>query len=266
MTDPDRLNPTHLRTLLARTHQLETAATEHLKNFCSHTSGYVAWSGGKDSTAAVTLARKTHPNIPVVFFNSGLEFPETVNYIYQTAEQLSYNFHEILAKPTALEFLIGTGLWEHQHRDTTTRSTNPLTTSLHRILITEPSLTAHNMFGEGEILGLRAQESAGRRIHLAKHKGEYGKKLDGRTVQVCCPLWNWDDGNVNSFLHRENLPANPVYKKLSQLGVPVEQQRAGLILDGNGLEFGRAVWLKQGWPELWENLTECLPALSQWSQ
>ncbi len=37
---------------------------------------YVSFSGGKDSTVLVDLARRAFPDIPVVFVDTGLEYPE----------------------------------------------------------------------------------------------------------------------------------------------------------------------------------------------
>ncbi len=39
--------------------------------------GYVAFSGGKDSLVTLHLALQADPDVPVAFFDSGLEFPET---------------------------------------------------------------------------------------------------------------------------------------------------------------------------------------------
>ena len=37
---------------------------------------YVSFSGGKDSTVLLDLVRKVVPDVPVVFSNTGLEYPE----------------------------------------------------------------------------------------------------------------------------------------------------------------------------------------------
>ncbi|KAB0577249.1 phosphoadenosine phosphosulfate reductase family protein [Fusobacterium naviforme] len=37
---------------------------------------YVSYSGGKDSTVLLELARMAYPQIPAVFVNTGLEYPE----------------------------------------------------------------------------------------------------------------------------------------------------------------------------------------------
>ena len=41
---------------------------------------YIAFSGGKDSTVLLDLVRKLYPNVPAVFSNTGLEFPEIVEF------------------------------------------------------------------------------------------------------------------------------------------------------------------------------------------
>lgn len=42
---------------------------------------YVAFSGGKDSTVLLHLVRSLYPDVPAVFVNTGLEFPEIVRFV-----------------------------------------------------------------------------------------------------------------------------------------------------------------------------------------
>lgn len=42
---------------------------------------YISFSGGKDSTVLVDIARKLYPDIPVVFVNTGVEYPEVVKHV-----------------------------------------------------------------------------------------------------------------------------------------------------------------------------------------
>lgn len=63
---------------------------------------YISFSGGKDSTVLVDLARKIYPEIRVVFCNTGLEYPEIVSFVkeFENVEIVrpDKNFKEILTK------------------------------------------------------------------------------------------------------------------------------------------------------------------------
>lgn len=45
---------------------------------------YVGFSGGKDSTVLLHLVRSLFPEVPAVFCNTGLEFPEIVDFVKST--------------------------------------------------------------------------------------------------------------------------------------------------------------------------------------
>lgn len=47
---------------------------------------YVSFSGGKDSTVLLTLAREVYSDIPAVFCNTGLEYPEIVKFAGQQSD------------------------------------------------------------------------------------------------------------------------------------------------------------------------------------
>lgn len=49
-----------------------------------HGRVYVAFSGGKDSGALLHLVRRQYSSVPAVFFNTGLEFPEVVDFVRST--------------------------------------------------------------------------------------------------------------------------------------------------------------------------------------
>jgi 3'-phosphoadenosine 5'-phosphosulfate sulfotransferase (PAPS reductase)/FAD synthetase len=42
---------------------------------------YISFSGGKDSTVLLTLAREMYPSIPAVFVDTGLEYPEIRDFV-----------------------------------------------------------------------------------------------------------------------------------------------------------------------------------------
>lgn len=44
---------------------------------------YVAFSGGKDSTVLLDIVRRIYPDVPAVFCDTGLEFPEIREFVKQ---------------------------------------------------------------------------------------------------------------------------------------------------------------------------------------
>lgn len=49
-----------------------------IRQFYEHYDGmvYISFSGGKDSTVLLDIARRLYPDIPAVFVNTGMEYPE----------------------------------------------------------------------------------------------------------------------------------------------------------------------------------------------
>ena len=63
---------------------------------------YVSFSGGKDSTVLLHLVRQEFPSIPAVFVNTGLEFPELVDFVKKqenvTILRPEMSFYEVIKK------------------------------------------------------------------------------------------------------------------------------------------------------------------------
>jgi len=63
---------------------------------------YVAFSGGKDSTVLLDLVRRDYPNVPGVFCDTGLEFPEIRDFV-KTFDNVTWvrpkmSFKEVIEK------------------------------------------------------------------------------------------------------------------------------------------------------------------------
>lgn len=251
--------------------QLLDRIAEHLDEH----DGYVSWSGGKDSTVVVDLARQVDPHVPVVFFDSGLQFPETIQYLEETAAAWQLDYHVITADPGLLTVLIAGGGFDHHAVDRRLRG------QLADIMISGPAAEAHRRHGRGCLWGVRAEESHGRRMlyrrslaaegHVRQHSsredvraqaGGVVRRADGTTTYG--PIWDWQRGHVFEYLAGRGIEPNPLYRKLADLGVPEAQIRVDSIIDASKLSNGHIAWLQKGWPDLFDRLTQALPRLREW--
>jgi 3'-phosphoadenosine 5'-phosphosulfate sulfotransferase (PAPS reductase)/FAD synthetase len=63
-----------------------------------HKQPVVCWSGGKDSTVVLSLVKKHYPDIPVIYVDSRVEFPEGRRFVKHVAKIWKLNL--IVAKPS----------------------------------------------------------------------------------------------------------------------------------------------------------------------
>lgn len=274
MRSPDGLDVTALRAL-RRPRKSIASLEQRIEAHLDAHEGYVAFSGGKDSLVVLDMARRVDPEVPVVFFDSGFEYPETYEYLLRLRELWSLNLMVVPARVSTWEVLAKSGQWTHD-QDTPSESWN-----LHEVLIADPSRRAHDMFGPGELWGVRAEESKGRRMAYAvalnrrtcsccsthselrrRHGGQINRK-DG-TVAFG-PVWDWTDTEIWGHIGRHQLPANPVYDRLREIGAPETFWRVSHLVDGARLEDGRLVWLQRGWPALFNEVAAMLPRVREFS-
>ena len=71
-------------------------------NTIGYGNAYISFSGGKDSTVLLDIARKIYPEIPAVFSNTGLEYPEIRRFAkaHDNVEvvQPKMAFNEVISK------------------------------------------------------------------------------------------------------------------------------------------------------------------------
>lgn len=75
---------------------------ERIRDWYEHFEGkvYVAFSAGKDSSVLLHLVRSMYPEVPAVFFDTGLEWPEVKEIVKQTENVIilkpQMNFREVI--------------------------------------------------------------------------------------------------------------------------------------------------------------------------
>lgn len=77
---------------------------QRIKEWYEHWDGqvYVSFSGGKDSTVLLNLVRELYPDVPAVFSDTGLEFPEIREFVKSIDNVVwlkpSMSFREVIEK------------------------------------------------------------------------------------------------------------------------------------------------------------------------
>jgi phosphoadenosine phosphosulfate reductase len=197
---------------------------------------YVAFSGGKDSTVTLALAREQRPDIPVIWHDDELEHAETVAFVRDLRAR--WRLHLIVTQGCGPH-----GGWFHPWREEPFWRP-PLPEMLW--IGEKGDRWAWRAGYDGCLLGLRAAEATRRRRYL-RARGPLHRTARG---WLCHPLAGWSADDVWAAIVGLGLPYNPVYDRLAALGVPRDLQRVGpLPLEPR--------WeLERGWPEEFQRLTQ----------
>lgn len=221
---------------------------------------WVSISGGKDSLVALDLMRRLGKRPPIVWFDSGLEFPQTRRYINGLAKAWNLDLHIYKADPTALDVLVANGTWD---RD---RQYAHESVSMNEALIDRPAARARADLGVACVYGVRADEAEVRRMYLTHAKGQVTHRGPGGAVTsaLISPAWRWSSEEVFAYIAERDLPLNPLYRQQVALGVPEHRARVGIIIDGWSLEQGRWVVARALAPDECRRVEEALPRLAEW--
>ncbi len=195
LEDVVKANEAHLK-------MLEKAALKELKDYISRTKlpVNISFSGGKDSLVALNLGLKAKPNAEVLFINTQLEFPETVEYVHDFCLKRNLRLHEI--KEENSNFFEQIKSFGPPAKDfrwcCKTNKLGPLTTFIQR------------QYPKGcvTVEGRRIYESFSRSKIGAVEKNPY---VPNQTN--LCPIRNWKAIEVMLYINWNKLPQNPLYEK-----------------------------------------------------
>lgn len=78
-------------------------AKQRIKEWYEYWDGqvYISFSGGKDSTVLMHIVKEMYPDVPVVFVDTGLEYPEVRKFAIENADEVlrpKKKFTEILSE------------------------------------------------------------------------------------------------------------------------------------------------------------------------
>ncbi len=180
--------------------ELEREAVSWLRSVLDRGTPMVALSGGKDSTAAAAVAAEAGVR-EAYFFDTGIEFPETIETAGRVADALGLELHEISAGDV---FWRAVEVYGPPARDyrwcCKVVKFGPLERGLRALLAGKPLLA---------VTGQRAFESTQRalagRLSRSATTGRHGDL-------VAAPIQHWTSLEVHLYIEWRRLPLNPLYR------------------------------------------------------
>jgi 3'-phosphoadenosine 5'-phosphosulfate sulfotransferase (PAPS reductase)/FAD synthetase len=196
---------------------------------------YVAYSGGKDSQCLVDIVLRIRPEVQVVFHDEDWLPPGTLEVVEATEKHYGIHILRVRERRSADEFFAEFGTWP--------TCSNPRPVDFEAD--TWGEIVGHYGF-DGVAMGLRAEESTGRRFALRK---PLRKTQDG--LWHCSPLHDWSAPEVFAYLVGNELPIHPAYAQMINAGMPIERARIGPLTAVRVYQYGLLETTRHLWPELW---------------
>jgi 3'-phosphoadenosine 5'-phosphosulfate sulfotransferase (PAPS reductase)/FAD synthetase len=244
----DNLQLSQLQALDLETKIMKTKA--RIREWYYHWNGevYISFSGGKDSTVLLDIVRQEFPNVPAVFIDTGLEYPEirqfaqsfdnveTVKPKMQFKEVVEKYGYPVIGKEVAniiyyarkgkqwainrLEGLEFDGnyrnnSWKERYKKHKYLIDAPFKISDNccKIMKKEPAARYAKETNRKAFVGMLAEESALRKTHYVKHGCN---SFDSKTPKSN-PLGFWKEQDILKYIYTRNLTICSVYGKVQQL-------------------------------------------------
>lgn len=197
-----------------------SVSVDAVREFASRGPCYCGVSWGKDSVVVAYLCRLVDTSIPLIHLRPSNHNPDcdAVRDAYfdkfpgQRYEEIRIDYGTLHSKAVARHLL--------------DKETDKLWYEAIREL--------NRRFENRYILGIRSQESTGRRIRELVH-GESSKT-------GCAPITRWKTAEVFAFLAACGLPVHPAYAMMGGGRWPRERLRVAEIGDVHGSGGGRTAW------------------------
>ncbi|MEM3760328.1 MAG: phosphoadenosine phosphosulfate reductase family protein [Candidatus Bathyarchaeia archaeon] len=155
----------------------------------------IAFSGGKDSLVVLHIAMQVTPEITVVYNNTTVEFPETLDYVRKLQKEWGFNLYVTRNKIPFFKAVKVKGWATHEDR------------WCCKPYKDQPAFEFLISKGfEAEITGTTRTESIYRRS-LSPIKMP---NREPRIIRVN-PIYDWNEWEVWRYIRENNLPYNPLY-------------------------------------------------------
>lgn len=165
----------------------------------------ISCSWGKDSVTLVHLVHRIDTSVPIVYNDTGVDFPETKEYMDMMKER--YNLTVYIAKSEEWTF------WKiaekYGYPDRTRQVAEP---KCCYFLKTKPTLQFMRNYGvDLNFVGLTGNEGSHRRSNYIQHGDLYYSKK--QEIWKCTPMIWWTSDDVWEYMSLYDIPPHPAYQK-----------------------------------------------------
>lgn len=182
-------------------------ARQLIKLYAHQNGSCVSCSFGKDSMVVTFLALEENPKIPIVFENTGIEFPETLRLRDKIIESLAINYIEL--KPKITFFKVNDMILTRKLRMDDGRKHSNI--CCYHLKEKPFDLWRKETKCTRSFTGITALESRHRMFVACKKGMDYYSVRSG--FAKVHPIMFWTEGEVWNFTHDMNLPINDAYEK-----------------------------------------------------
>lgn len=186
----------------------------------------LGWSGGRCSTVVLHMALQFDPDIKVIYGNTGIEFPENVEYVHEVADLWGVNLHELHPDTNYWDIVKKHGMPKFRKfgDNKKVKYLTRLGVKTDRrpyccwLLKEKPRFKFYKEHGiTGDITGMRAAESRAR-ARTFNRRGIYYELKSPPKIWVYHPIGLWSTPKMEAYLEKHKIPHNPVYDTQTRNG------------------------------------------------
>lgn len=237
---------------------------------------YVSFSGGKDSTVLMDLVRSIYPEVPAVYFDTGMEFPENRKFVksFDNVEFIKppMTFKEVLnnygypcisknashwislaqrGKPSGIRQMNQDGKFGFKRFNYMVNAPFNISEKCCNVMKKGPAHEYHRRTNRCAIIGTRVDES---RIREQVYVTE-GDNHISEGVPISAPLSIWTDKDIDEYIAVNNLKLSDCYTKLGYERTGCMFCMFGILSDKN-----RFIKLKATHPTIWK---QCMKSVEE---